>query len=207
MITIRKAQQSDCSFLASIILLAENTGNEITAYTKMFNKTNEELLPIFEKIINNETQGHPLAYKSFLIAAENGVPASAFAIYKEGEFGDSNHLTTGALMTGFDRKSMATAFGFLKNNSELGLTKKINTLQIDCVATLPEYRGKGMLRQLMHAAEQEAIMNQINELQIQVWKKNEGAINAYCKLGFKIEEEKLSHSEKENGKVLMIKNI
>jgi len=207
MITIRKAQQTDCSFLASIIVLAEDTGNEITAYTKMFNKTNEGLLPIFEKIINNQTQGHPLTFSSYLIACENEVPAAAIAIYTEGEFGDSNHLTTGALMTGFDRKSMAVAFGFLKNHTELGISKKINSLQIDCVSTLPEYRGKGMLRQLISEAEVIAKQHNLCEMQIQVWKKNEGAINAYKKLGFFVEEERISLTEPINGKVLMIKKI
>lgn len=207
MITIRKAQQSDCTFLASIVLLAEDTGFEITSYTKMFNRSIEELLPIFEKIISNDTQGHPLTFRSYIIALEDGIRASAIALYKEGEFGDSNHLTTGALMTGFDRKSMSTAFGFLRKHSELGITKKAKSLQIDCVATLPEYRGKGMLRNLIAEAELVAKQNEVSELQILVWKKNEAAINAYKKLGFVIEEERASLLEPNNGKVLMIKKI
>ncbi len=207
MIAVRKAQVVDCGFLANIILLAENTGFEVTAYTKMFSKTNDELLPVFEKMINNETQGHPLTYRSYIIATENDKPAAAIAIYKEGEFGDSNHLTTGALMTGFDRKSMVGAFGFLKRNSELGITKKLNSMQIDCVGTLPEFRGKGMLRHLIGEAETIAKENHISEMEIQVWKKNEGAINAYKKLGFIISEERLSLSEEGNGKVLMSKKL
>lgn len=207
MISIRKAGASDCHFLASIILLAEDTGYEITAYTKMFNRSNDELLPIFEKMINNNTKGHPLTYSSYLIAQENETPAAAIAIYREGEFGDSNHLTTGALMTAFDRKTMMTAFGFLKKNVELGITKGVGTMQIDCVGTLPEFRGKGMLRQLIQEAERTASQSNISELQIQVWKKNEGAVNAYKKLGFSVADEKISSSEANNGKVLMTKKI
>jgi len=206
MYTIRKALETDCHFLSTIILLAEDTGNEITAYTKMFNMTNEQLLPVFEKILKNETQGHPLTYKSYLVATDNGKPIAAIAIYNEGQFGDSNHLTTGALMTGFDRKSVASAFGFLKNHAELGITKKVNTLQIDCVATLAEYRGKGVLRMLISEAEIFAKKLALHEVQIQVWKKNEGAIKAYKKLGFNVVEEKLSTSDLNNGKVLMIKS-
>jgi len=207
MFTIRKAQESDCSFLANIILIAEDTGYEITAYTKMFNKSNEELQPIFEKIINNEIEGHPLTYKSYLIACENGNPVAALAVYLEGEFGDSNHLTTGALMNGFDRKSIISAFGFLKKHSELSITKKIKTLQVDCVATLPEHRGKGLLRLLLSEIEVIAKKRGVEEIQIQLWKKNENAMNAYKKLGFVFSEERLSLSEVNNGKVLLIKKI
>ena len=207
MITIRKANANDCNFIAKIILLAESTGFEITSYTKMFSKTNDELLPYFEKIINNETDGHPLTYKSYLIACIDNVPVSAISVYKEGEFGDSNHLMTGALMTGFDRKSVALAFGFLKNHSDISIQKKINTLQIDCVATLPEYRGKGILKQLLAETEKIAHNSQLNEIQIQVWKKNDGAVKVYEKSGYKISTEMLSNADSGNGKVLMIKNI
>lgn len=207
MITIRNAEQSDCGFLANIILLAESTGFEITSYTKMFGKTNEELLPHFQKIINNDTNGHPLTYKSYLIACVDTIPVSAISVYKEGEFGDSNHLMTGALMTGFDRKSVAQAFGFLKNHHELSISKKINTLQIDCVATLPEFRGKGILKQLLLESEKIALEKNCEEIQIQVWKQNEGAVKVYEKLGYAIVREQLSHQDDGNGKIIMIKTL
>ncbi len=207
MITLRKAKSSDCQFLASIVLMAEDTGYEITAYTKMFNMPNDELLPVFEKILNNEKEGHPLTYRSYIVALIDNVPAAAIAVYCEGEFGDSNHLTTGALMTGFDRKSMSAAFSFLKQHSELAFVKKNNSLQIDCVATLPDYRGKGLLKSLIEDAERIARIKNISELQIQVWKKNEQAIKAYEKLGFKITDERLSKSVVGNGKLIMTKII
>lgn len=207
MITIRKAEQKDCQFLATIILLAESTGFEITSYAKMFGKTNEELLPVFKKIINNETEGHPLTYKSFMVACVDGIPASAISVYREGEFGHSTHLMTGALMTGFDKKSVALAFCFLKNNAELNISKKNNSLQIDCVATLPEYRGMGLLKQLLTEAERTASEFQAHEIQIQVWKQNETAVKAYEKAGYKIVEEMISAANNKNGKVLMTKTI
>ncbi|MCD6017988.1 MAG: acetyltransferase, superfamily protein [Bacteroidetes bacterium] len=207
MITVRKAEKTDCHFLARIILLAESTGFEITSYTGMFGKTTEELVPSFEKMIDNDTDGHPLTYKSYLIACVDGIPASAISVYKEGEFGDSNHLMTGALMTGFDRKSVALAFGFLKNHGDITIQKTPGTLQIDCVATMPEYRGKGLLKELMKAAEQRGKELNTGEIQIQVWKKNEGAVAAYEKAGYKIVKEMMSAVDEGNGKILMIKNI
>jgi len=207
MITIKQAEKKDCSFIAKIILLAESTGYEITSYTKMFGKTMDELLPAFEKMIDNETDGHPLTYKSYLVAYLDGEPASAISVYKEGENGDSNHLMTGALMTGFDRKSVASAFGFLKNHNDISIQKKQNTLQIDCVATLPEFRGKGLLKELMKAAEEKAKQLHVNEIEIQVWKKNEAAVVVYEKSGYKIVQEMISNKEGRNGKILMTKKI
>lgn len=207
MVSIKEGSKADCAFLAKIILLAEESGFEITSYSNMFEKTNEELLPIFEKIINNDTKGHPLTYSSFLIANESGKSCGAIAVYVEGEYGDSNHLTTGALMTNFGRKEMQSAFAFLRKHSELSIPKKSGTLQVDCVATLPEFRGKGMLKSLIAEAERRANALNINEVQIQVWKNNLGAIAAYEKLGYKITEIKLSNSMPEDGKVLMTKNI
>ena len=207
MITIRKAESRDCQFLATIILLAESTSFEITSYTKMFGKTNEELLPTFEKIINNETEGHPLTYKSYLIACVGETPASAISVYQEGAFGDSNHLMTGALMTGFNRKDIGAAFNFLKDHSEISISKKNNTLQIDCVATLPKYRGKGLLKELLNEAENMANVLPISEIQIQVWKKNELAKKVYRKYGYKVSHELISATDVDNGKVLMTKTI
>jgi ribosomal protein S18 acetylase RimI-like enzyme len=207
MISIRKAQQTDCRFIATIILLAESTGFEITSYSSMFDKTNETLLPIFEKIIDNETEGHPLTYKSYLIACVDDIPASAISVYNEGQFGDSTHLMTGALMTGFNRKDIALAFNFLKEHSEINIPKKNNTFQIDCVATLAEYRGLGLLKKLMNEAAKNAAELQVAEMQIQVWKKNQLATRIYEKYGYKICKETVSNTHIANGKILMTKII
>ncbi len=207
MIAVRHATQADCSFLSEIILLAESTGFEIVSYSKMFSKTNEELSAIFSNIINNNTNGHPLAYQSFLIVCVNDIPAAAISLYKEGEYGDSNHLMTGALMTGFDRREIANAFSFLKMNSDINIPKKINSLQIDSVATLPAYRRKGFLTLLLAEAEKIACKSMVDELQIQVWKKNDIAVKSYEKYGYKVVSETSSKTNDGNGKVLMQKII
>lgn len=207
MINIRKATKEDIPFLAGIILLAESTGNEITSYTKMFGMTDEELQPMIEKSITNDMKGHPLTYHTYLVATVDGAPAAAISVYTEGEFGDSNHLMTGALMNGFDRKKIGPAFAFLKEHAYLNIPKTRNTLQIDCVATLPEFRGQGLLKQLVNEAERMAADAGIRELQIQVWKKNEGAVSAYGKLGYVTTAEQLSQEDKTNGKIVMTKTI
>lgn len=207
MIQIRKALAEDCKFLAEIILLAESTGFEITSYEKMFGMTKAEMLPVFETMMNNSTDGHPLTYHSWLIATVDGNPVSAISAYVEGTQGDSVHLMTGALMMGFDRKKIASAFSILKEHADITIQKTKHTMQIDCVATLPEHRGKGLLKQLIAAAEQIARDAGVKELEIQVWKKNETAVKVYEKSGFTVTQQKLSPFDTENGKLLMTKKI
>lgn len=207
MVTVRKATKDDCHFIAEIILLAESTGNEITSYTKMFGMSDEELMVTMEKMIANEIEGHPLTYRTYLIATIDNQPVAAISAYKESEAGDSNHLMTGVLMTGFDRKKVSAAFGFLKQNAYLSIPKGRGTMQIDCVATLPEHRRKGLLKLLIAEAEKEAAAKGVNEVQIQVWKKNTTAVKAYEKLGYQVVAEQLSNEDIENGKQLMTKKI
>lgn len=207
MIQIKRAKSEDIPFIAKIVLMAESTGYEITSYEKMFGQKAEDLIPIFEKILANKLSGFPLAVDSYLIAFSDDQPVAAISVYVEGENGDSNHLMTGALMSGFDRKSLGQAFAFLKNNHELSIPKKRGSLQIDCVATFPEFRGKGLLKELLKEAEKLAQEKNCSELQIQVWKKNENAVKAYEKLGFTVTEERLSNSDSTNGKILITKHL
>jgi ribosomal protein S18 acetylase RimI-like enzyme len=204
---VRRATASDCAFVSRIILEAETSGAEITSYEKMFGKSREELAPVFEKAIADSPGGHALTWRTFFIAEENGQPAAALSAYIEGSNGDSSHLTTAVLMTAFPRAEVSAAFRFLRSHSEVSLSKGLGTLQVDCVATLPEFRGKGALRTLLEAAMEFGKSEGAKEAQIQVWKKNTGAIAAYERLGFRITEEKESSSEPGNGKVIMTKAL
>jgi ribosomal protein S18 acetylase RimI-like enzyme len=207
MITVRKAQASDCAFIAGIILEAETSGAEITSYEKMFRLPVNELQEIFSKALETSPEGHALTWRNFLIATENEIPVAGLSAYVEGSNGDSSHLTTAVLMASFPRKQLGDAFRFLRSHEEVSIPKTNHTLQLDCVATLPAHRGKGALRLLIDAALQEAKNKNVAIAEIQVWKKNASAIAAYEKLGFRAVMEKLSNSEEGNGKVLMQKEL
>ena len=207
MITARKATVSDCEFIAGIILEAETSGAEITSYEKMFQMETGALREIFSKALEASPAGHALSWRNFLIATENNIPIAGLSAYIEGSNGDSSHLTTAVLMASFPRKQLGDAFRFLRSHEEVSIPKTHNTLQLDCVATLPAHRGKGALRLLIEEALREGKANGASVAEIQVWKKNASAIAAYEKLGFRVTLEKLSKTEEGNGKVLMQKEI
>lgn len=208
-VIIRKATKNDIPFLAQIILLAETSNKELISYRKMFNLKDEELLNGFELVLNNEQLGHGLTYLTFLIAEVNGERAAAASAYIEGEFGNSNHIMTGALINGFGTELVIEAFRKNSEFKDIQIAKTAGTLQIDSVATLPEYRGKGLLKLIVEQHCKNAISKGCKELEIQVWAGNEVAILSYKKLGCIITNEKYINCENKNafGRVLMSKKI
>lgn len=205
MITVRRATEADVAFVSRIVLEAETSGAEITSYEKMFGLDRAIIEQKFAEALPHSPDGHALSWKTFFIAEEDGVPVGGLSAYVEGSNGDSAHLTTAVLMAAFPRNIVSNAFKLLRAHTDVSLAKKHGTLQIDCVATLPEHRGKGVLKKLMDAALAFGKSSGATEAQIQVWKKNAGAIAAYERSGFTVTEEKLSAAEPGNGKVIMTK--
>ncbi len=202
-IQIKQALKKDCDFIAKIILFAESTGTETTTYQKMFDMDSKELLPIFAQIINNEKKGHSLTYTSYYIASINNKQVGAISAYIEGEHGSSNHLLTGALMSGFNREVLQESFRFLAKNRELHLEKTTGSLQIDSVATLANFSGKGVFSKLLKTAEEAYKKLGVSNSEIQVWKKNVLAIKTYEAKGYI----QALESEKINGKIIMTKEL
>lgn len=204
-IKIRKAAQKDCEFISQIILLAESTSYEVTSYEKMFDITREELFLRITKIVNNKSTGHPLCYDSFYLAEVDGVPAAGLSAYVEGSNGNSNHLMTGALMSEFDRETLQSGFSFLAKHKEIQIPKTNNTLQLDCIATIPEFYGKGLFSKLLNHIEVKYFAKNINCIELQVWKLNKKAVSIYKAKKFSVAAVKSSNSFKGNGKILMQK--
>jgi ribosomal protein S18 acetylase RimI-like enzyme len=206
-VKIRKATAQDCRFIAELIFLAESTGAEITSYEKMFGKPASELIPTFEKMLNNPSKGHPLTFESYVIAEVDGKLAGGLSAYTEGEHGDSNHMMTGALMYAFDRQEVQQAFKFLAENKDVQMDKRKGNLQLDCVGTFSEFAGLGIFSSLLNYVEEEFKSQGGETAEIQVWKKNEHAVHVYEKKGYRIFAEKLCVNDPSNGKVLMEKEL
>lgn len=206
---LRKATKKDIPFLARIILLAETSGHELISYQSMFPLERNELLKGFEIALNNEQEGHGLSYLPFLIVEFQGQPASAACGYIEGEHGSSNHLMTGALMTAFGTEAVLNAYQENSKYKDVQLNKSLGALQIDSVATLPEFRGKGFLKLIFDEHCNIAKQKGCTQLEIQVWSGNIGAIAAYQKLGCTKNVEKYYNSQNKQlgGKVIMSKKL
>ena len=71
----------------------------------------------------------------------------------------------------------------LDNKSES--IKETNTIEIERIYSLHEYIGKGVGKELMLAAINEAKQKDCNSIWLGVWEKNPRAINFYKKWGFR----------------------
>jgi ribosomal protein S18 acetylase RimI-like enzyme len=205
-IKVRKATSNDCEFIAQIILASESTGHEVISFSKMFRMTNRELIPVFEHMINNDTDGHPLTYKTYYIAECNGSYCGALSTYIEGLHGSSNLMMANLMMASMDRSKVIEGFMLSKDNSEIQIPKENGFRQIDCVATLEAYQGKGVFKKLFSIIEDFNRNEPSKGMEVQVWKDNP-AIRVYEKVGFKKVKTHLSKQNYDMGKVLLRKQI
>ncbi|HSH66091.1 MAG TPA: GNAT family N-acetyltransferase [Bacteroidia bacterium] len=204
---IRRATESDIPFLARMVLLAETSGHELISYKKMFSLPDSDLVKKFEIVLRNEQEGHGLTYRSFIVAEQDGMLAAVASSYIEGEYGSSSHLMTGALMNGFELEQIMRGYKKNAEYKDVQIVKSAGTVQLDSVAILEEFRGKGLLKLIFDAHTENVRKKNVTELEIQVWAGNIAAIKAYEKLGYKIKIEKWRKNKNEGGRILMSKQL
>ena len=73
----------------------------------------------------------------------------------------------------------------LKLDSKIESIKGTNTMELERIYALHEYLGKGIGKELMLAAINEAKQKDCNSIWLGVWEKNPRAINFYKKWGFR----------------------
>jgi len=203
-IEIRKATPEDCNFIAETIISSESTGHEVITFSKMYGLEPDDLIPIFAKIVNNDIHGHTLSWTSYLIAHQGKKRCGSLAAFIEGENGDSNIIMTNALMKVLDRDLVLQGFKFAHTHSETIIPKTKGALQIDCGATYPEFRGKGIFSMLSEYAEN--LYKDAKLSEIQVWQGN-GAIKLYNRLGYYVYKTHPSKAYPNKGKILTQKDI
>lgn len=203
-IKVRKANREDSQFIAETILQSESTDNEAVTFREMFDFDETTMVSTFTKIVANETNGHPLTFKTYYIAELDGNRCGALSAYLEGENGDSNLQMANCMMSVIDRKTVMKGFMFSKKNSDTIIPKSKGSLQIDCVATKAEFRGKGVFKALFQYACEDFTNLRSKSIEVQVWKNNP-AIEVYKKVGFSIKEEYPSKTSIGMAKILLAK--
>ena len=204
-IKVRKAIREDSRFIAETILQSESTNNEVVTFSKMFDFDETTMVSTFSEVVDNETKGHPLTYNTYYIAELDGNRCGALSAYIEGDNGDSNLQMANCMMSVIDRKTVMKGFMFSKNNSETIIPKSKGSLQIDCVATKAEFRGKGVFKALFQYACEDFTNLRPKSIEVQVWKNNP-AIEVYKRVGFSIKEEYTSQTSIGMAKILLAKD-
>jgi ribosomal protein S18 acetylase RimI-like enzyme len=198
-LSVDKAKREDAIDIARIIWASENTSNEVYKYAQLFDIDENEFLQRFAEVVMNEFDFHPLGYKSFQLIKLDDQIVGGFAMHYEKYENSSSLLCTGALMSVFSRSEMQKAFQMMRNFKQFHIPKTANTWQLDSVAIFPSFRGMGILKTALKSW---IAKNYSDTIEVQVWKKNERAIQAYEKIGFSVFKEG-QNDKTGNGRILM----
>ena len=194
----RNAHQGDNSFLSSGIYLAEYGHSGPAPWCALFNLSAAEFKAILLEILENEIEGQEWCTAQFHIATINETPVAAVSAWIEGVNDTSSSLLMSTLMYHFipeDKRKIAEET--LQILSFLRVLRSPGYLQLESIFTLPEYRGKGIITQLIHhiLEEQKRKHPELPGVEIQLSSDNKAAIHTYQKCGFEITEMRMAYEE------------
>lgn len=191
-ITIRKCVPGDAAFLAKSILIAGRAHVSKGIWEAVLNASEKDCLLFLEHVVVT-TVSHLFHYSCCLIAEtpDNG-PAGSLGGYDPKTNG--YEALQQALPEVYERlampgiafqNAMERAAGILKC-----LPREIpDAWVIDSVATMPEYRRRGIAESLLEAIMDEGRKRGFSGTQVNTYVGNEPALRLYKKLGFTVVEE------------------
>jgi ribosomal protein S18 acetylase RimI-like enzyme len=212
-IQIRPARPEDAGFLAWVILTAGRAHVTRGIWEVILGGTEQNNLD-FLKLLAVTTRPHLFHYACYLIAEADGRPAAGLGGY------DPKFCGYEALYRAIPEvlKKMGHSGGpdpETHKRSERVLCCLPEDTEgawvIDSVATLPEYRRKGLVDRLLAAILEKGRQKGFQKAQISIYIGNRPAQRAYEKHGFKIVDEK-RHPDFEAeigspGMALMLRNL
>ena len=192
-IHIRHAYPDDASFLAKSALIAGRAHVKKGIWEVILGGTEEECLGFLEHV-SVTTIPHLFHYSCYFIAehAEDG-PVGSLGGYDPKQLGyQALQCAIPEVITKLNLPPQA-AQGAEERSSKIlvCLPKEIEgAWVIDSVATLPEYRKKGIAEKLLEHVLHEGKERGYHVAQINMYIGNETALNLYKKMGFEVIEEK-----------------
>jgi len=190
-IQIRSARPKDSEFLAWLILTAGRAHVARGIWEIILGGTEQDSLEFLNLLAVTATH-HPFHYSRYLIAAADGRPAAGLGGYDPKICGyDALYRAMPEVFaklgyTGPDTEAKKRAERVLCCIPEDTESAWI----IDSVATLPEYRRKGLVDRLLVAILEKGRQEGFQRAQISIYIGNRPAQRAYEKYGFKIVDEK-----------------
>ena len=188
-ITIRRATVKDIDFLVDTIVAAEKSGTDNFGLAKLFELSEDEMKKYIKAMLDEEIDGCEFSVTSFIVAELDEKVVAAFAGWIEGRNEDElpssilkSNLVGYCLPVGNVKKSQSKS----EIVRPLQIEREEGTYQLEYSYTLPEYRGRGILGNIIEAHEKEAISSKLKKIQVHVFDNNPSAIKSYEKKGFKI---------------------
>jgi GNAT superfamily N-acetyltransferase len=193
-ISIRKATQEDMEFITDGIIHAEMSGSTKLPYQTLFGLNEEETQTLIHHVIEEEIDGQEWYLPNFSILEIDGQPASCLSSWVEGENGSGSGLLKAQAMGWILKEKWTNAAQQLECLKSMQLARIQGALQLECIYTKKEYRGKGMASKLIENCIEEALTTpkKPNLAEIQLLGNNEAAMRSYTKCGFLLREQATS---------------
>jgi ribosomal protein S18 acetylase RimI-like enzyme len=190
-IEIRSGRPEDASFLAWVILTAGRAHVRRGIWEVILGGSEEECLAFLQKLIATETPHH-LRYSFFLVAEVDGLPVAALGGY------DPRILGYPALRKAVAEVSKKMGFS-APDQAAMKRSERVlccipdeveGAWVIDSVATLPEFRRRGIVDKLLEEMLEKGRKQGFQRGQINMYIGNTPAQRAYEKHGFRVLDEK-----------------
>jgi len=189
---IRRARRDDADFLAWVMLASSRSHVSRGIWDLIVGADDAGCLNYLSRLAAAEPRS-PCHYDSFLVAEMDGRPAAALTVFKPAEGGwplvaeamanVQRELAWTEAEVAASRQRMAPARAcFVPDAGE--------DWCIEFVATLPQYRRRGLVDALMREAIQQGVERGSKLAQITILQGNTAAQAAYEKWGFKVHDER-----------------
>lgn len=166
---IRKASLNDCKVIAELALMA---GEGIPAYFwEQSKKENQDIIDVGANNLTSETEN--FSYRNVTIAEVDGKVAGMLLAYK--------------LPPADNKDDLSEYPEFIRPLIELEQCVP-DSYYINMIAIYPEFRGKSIGTRLMGTVSKSAIDAGCKLISVEVFEQNQGALNLYQRLGYKIIE-------------------
>jgi len=194
--TIRRAKESDYSFLADAILKADlGAEGQNSSYAALFGITTEQAREAIIRMMPEEMDGCEFSPVHFLVAEFEGKPVAAVASWIEGLESVSSNVARSALVQEYyPAGAIAHVQSLMKMADEIMVHRTNGTMQIESVFVEEAHRGQGLAAKLIKAHIAKAMLQNydVEIVQLMTYSDNKKAIHAYEKMGFGITAEKHS---------------
>ena len=193
---IVRATAADIPFIARVIIEAEKSGTGNLGLATLFGLSEQEVYAFLCRMLAEEIDGCEFSFSSFLIAKDEEQPMAAIAAWIEGVYDDMDSSTLKANLIGytFPKESLVRMRENQEIIKDLLYKREKGSLQFEYTYVAPEYRGKGLITQLVseHIKNEKQNSPDIRSGYIQIFSNNPASIKTHAKAGFSIIEEKKS---------------
>ena len=192
---IRRATRDDAEFLAWVMLASSRSHVASGIWDLIIGAGDAGCLDYLKRLAVAEPRSL-CHYDSFRVAEAGGRPAAALCVFKPGEGGwplAANAMANVQRDLGWSNADLEASWQRMAPALACFIPEAGEDWSIEFVATLPDYRRRGLVDALLRQAIQEGVACGCKLAQITILAGNEAAQKAYEKCGFRVHAERGSN--------------